>query len=175
MIRLGAHGWELHVGSRCADCEPFGRMRDRVFARVFMQRFAADPMATAAIRQALRMELPPWTMIRLFDGNATELMADLLVRGEWHVHAPLRMKDQGGGVSEAEEPDIAEIEQAPAAAGSSDPAPRPAPPPEEGSLPRTADEAAIAAAMKLASQLGIPFCEECAKAALKRAQEAAVA
>jgi hypothetical protein len=37
------------------------------------------------------------------------------------------------------------------------------------------DEAAIAAAMKMASRLGIPFCEECAKAALKRSQEPAYA
>jgi hypothetical protein len=174
-MRLGAHGWELHAGSRCAACEPFAGMRDRVFARVFVQRFATDPLAMAAIREVVRWELPPWTMIRLFSADTTELMADLLVRGHWHVHAPARMEDQGGGQSETEELDIAQIEQAPAPARSSNPAPRPAPPPEEGSLPRNADEAAIAAAMKAASAQGIPFCEECARAALSRAQGAAVA
>ena len=55
------------------------------------------------------------------------------------------------------------------------PEPPPQRPQEEGSLPRDADEAAIAAGMKMASLLGIPFCEECARAALKRAREAAYA
>jgi len=174
LIRLGAHGWEMHPGSRCAGCTPYPGLRDRVFARVMVQRLAADPLALAAMRQVVYGAPPPWTMIRLFPGDTTELMVDLLARGVWHVHAPERPEDQGGGQSEAEEADIAEIEQAPAASSSSDAA-RPAPPPEEGSLPRNADEAAIAAAMKLASQLGIPFCEECAKAALKRAKETAVA
>jgi hypothetical protein len=114
-------------------------------------------------------------MIKLFSVDAADLVADRLARGVWHVHAPARMEDQGGSKSETEEPDIAEIEQAPAAARSSDPAPRPAAPPEEGSLPRDADEAAIAAAMKAAAQLGVPFCEECARAALQRARGAAVA
>jgi hypothetical protein len=174
-MRLGAHGWELHAGSRCVACEPYAGLRDRVFARVFVQRFLSDPMAMGAIREVLRLELPPWTMIRVFNVGTTELMTDLLARGLWHVHAPARMEDQGGGQAEAEEPDIAEIEQAPAASTSNDPVRRPAPPPEEGSLPRNADEAAIVASLKLASEQGIPFCEECAKAALKRAQGAAVA
>jgi hypothetical protein len=146
-----------------------------VFARAFAQRLVTDPMAMAAIREVLRLELPPWTMVRLSPVEAAELIADLLARGHWHVHAPARMEEQGGGQLDAEEPDIAEIEQAPVAASSSDPAPKPALPPEEGSLPRNADEAAIAAAMKLASELGIPFCEECARAAMQRAKGAAVA
>lgn len=173
-MRLGAHGWGLHAGSRCGFCEPYAGMWDRVFARAFVQQFATDPMAMATIREVVRLELPPWTMIRLFGVGITEVMADLLVQGRWHVHAPVRMEDQGGGQLDAEEPDIAEIEQAPVAAGSSDPAPRPAPPPEDGSLPRNADEAAIVAGMKQASIMGTPFCEECAKAA-QRARGAAVA
>ena len=145
-----------------------------MFARVLVQRLAADPLALAAMRQVVYGAPPPWTMIRIFPVDTTELMVDLLARGVWHVHAPERPEDQGGGQLEAEEADIAEIEQAPAAS-SSDAAPRPAPPPEEGSLPRNADEAAIAVSMKLAAKLGIPFCEECAKAALQRAKGAAVA
>ncbi len=175
MVRLGAQGWELHPGTACAVCEPYPGLRDRLRARLFLQRFAKDPLAAEAIRHLLWRETPPWVMTKVTAPDATALMADLLSRGIWHVHAPPKLQDQGGGKSEAEvvEEDIAEIVQAPAS--SSEPAPRPAPPPEEGSLPRDADEAAIAAGMKLASLLGIPFCEECARAAMKRAQGAAVA
>ncbi|KAA6460914.1 hypothetical protein DYQ86_11575 [Acidobacteria bacterium AB60] len=167
MVRLGAHGWELHPGSRCGGCEPYPGLRDGVFARVFVQGFANDALAMGAIREVLREALPPWTMIRLFSDDAVELLGDLLERGVWHVHAPAPPKDNGGGKSETEELDIAEMvpAAAPAASGA---APRPAPPPEDGSLPRNADEAAIAASMKTAAALGIPFCEECAKAALQR-------
>jgi len=70
-----------------------------------------------------------------------------------------------------EEEDEAEIVKA--APASREPVVRPQPIAEEGSMPRSADEAAIAESMKTASKLGIPFCEECAKAALKRTREAA--
>ena len=154
-------------------CKPYPGLRDRLWARMFLLRIAKDPLAAEAIRHALWRDAHPWVMTKTMGVDATGQMADLLSRGIWHVHAPPLPDDQGGGVSEAEEEDIAEIEQVPAA--SDGPAPRPAPPPEEGLLPRNADEAAIAAGMKLASLLGIPFCEECARAALKRAREAAVA
>jgi hypothetical protein len=175
MIRLGAEGWELHPGIECGNCDPYPGLRDRLWARMFLGRIASDPLAADAIRHALWCGVHPWTMTKTMGVDAVGQMADLLSRGIWHVHAPPLPDDQGGGGSEveAEEEDMAEIAQAPAA--SDGPAPRPAPPPEEGSLPRNADEAAIAAGMKLASLLGIPFCEECAKAALKRAREAAVA
>jgi hypothetical protein len=175
MIRLGVHGWELRPGTECDDCEPYPGMRDLLWARIFLQGMAKDPLAVDAIRHLLWSETHPWTLTKVASVDQTGLMADLLSRGLWHVHAPPIPDDQGGGSSEvdAEEEDIADIEQGPAS--SNDPAPRAAPPPEEASLPRTADEAAIATAMKLAAELGIPFCEECAKAAMNRAREAAVA
>ena len=173
MIRIGADGWELHPGRECGDCEPYPGLRDGLWARMFLQGLARDPLAAVAIRHVLWGETHPWTMTKTTGVDATGQMADLLSRGIWHVHAPRLPDDQGGGVSEAEELDIAEI--APAPAASDGPAPQAAPPPEDALLPRNADEAAIAAGMKLAALLGIPFCEECARAALARARGAAVA
>jgi hypothetical protein len=165
----------LHPGRECGNCEPYPGLRDRLWARMFLQGLARDPLAAIAIRHVLWGETHSWTMTKITGVDATGQMADLLSRGIWHVHAPPLPEDQGGGggENEAEEEDIADIELA--AAASDGPAPRAAPPPEEALLPRNADEAAIAAGMKLASLLGIPFCEECAKAALARTRGAAVA
>jgi hypothetical protein len=99
-------------------------------------------------------------------------MAKLLVDGAWHVHAPVLPKTEGAGGSESEEIDLAEIVSSLPLSPTS-PEPPAAKPQDEGSLPANADEAAIAEGLKMASLLGIPFCEECARAALKRAQEAA--
>jgi len=101
-------------------------------------------------------------------------MAKRLADGEWHVHAPsLPDTDSAapGESSAPEEVDLAEIVSSLPASPNS-PA-LPPPPQKEGQLARNADEQAIAAAMKQASALGMPFCEECARAAMKRAQEAA--
>jgi hypothetical protein len=178
MICLGASRWELHPGTKCADCHPYPSLRDRFWARTFVRNLMTEPLAATAIRQLLSREVHPWPLPRTTADDATEQLASLLNWGLWHVHAPALPKDNGGASGESdghqeEEKDIAEIVRAPARRP--EPAARPKPIEEEGSLPRTADEAAIANGMKLASRLGIPFCEECAKAALKRAREAAVA
>jgi hypothetical protein len=173
MIRLGTSGWELYPGPKCADCQPYPGLRDRFWARIFLQKLTKEALAAAAIRHLLWREVHPWPLTRITADDATDHMAVQLSRGIWHVHAPAL--PQAGGVSNSapEEEDEAEIIHA--APASRDPVARPQPVQEEGSLPRSADEAAIAAAMKMASRLGIPLCEECAKAALKKPQEAAYA
>jgi hypothetical protein len=115
----------------------------------------------------------PWALTRISANLAAAQMAALLSSGIWHVHAPAPPEAGGGAASEAvaEEKDIAEIVQG--AALREEPAARPQPVAEEGLLPRSADEAAIAQSMKTASKLGTPFCEECAKASEKKPREAA--
>jgi hypothetical protein len=175
MIRLGVRGWELHPGTSCAECPPGPGPRGRLWAGLFLQRYRNDPTAIAAIRDALGKDTPPFALTKLTTQGAIERMALLISHGDWHVHSPAVPKEAGavGGESSVEEEDEAEMVSG-LPVRNDRPAPPP-PPPEEASLPRSADEAAIAAGMKLASELGIPFCEECARAALKRAREAAYA
>ena len=175
MIRLDASGWELHPGPECEGCTPHHGLRERAPARIFLQRFKRDPFAVETMRHIMARDVLPGPLNRITTDEVTNHFAALLGRGLWHVHAPaLREDDAGGkpGSEPEEEEDLAEIVQG-AAPQASDQSPRPQPVQEEGALPRNADEAAIVAAMKLASKLGIPFCEECAKAAMKRAREAA--
>ena len=176
MIRLGVRGWELHRGPACAGgCEPVSGLRDRFWASLWLRQFKSEPSAIYVIRHLVAESNSSWPLPKTATDGAIDLMANLLRDGEWHVHAPVL--PEGGGAagtdSAAEEEDLAETVSAlPALSDRPEPPP---PPQEEALLPRNADEEAIAAAMKLASQLGIPFCEECARAALKRAREAAVA
>jgi hypothetical protein len=174
-IDLGKNGWELHPGPECDSCQPHPGLRNRLSARLFLKLLTKDAVVAAAIRRLLASGGLPWAHTRITADDLNHYAADLLSRGVWHVHPPVLCKGDGArsNESDSEEEDEAEIVQGPAVRNER--AARPQPVPEEGSLPRSADEAAIADAMKLASQLGVPFCEECAKAAMKRAQEAAVA
>ncbi len=174
MIRLGVQGWELHRGPACNGCTPVPGLRDRFWARAWLQQFKSDQASLFAIRHLVLEFNTRWALPKATTDQTIDWMAKLLEDGEWHVHAPVLHDGGAAGGSDAaplEEEDLAEIVSAPSAASARPAAPPP--PVEEGALPRNADEEAIAQAMKLASVLGIPFCEECARAALKRAREAA--
>jgi hypothetical protein len=176
MVRLGDKNWELHRGPKCPDCEPVNGLRDRFWATQWLRPFKNDPLNLQTIRRLISENRTSWALSRTTNVQAIEQMAMLLRDGRWHVHAPVLTGNSGGsGESpDDEEEDEAEIVPAAAASRRSSAAPPPkAAEPEEGSLPRNADEAAIAEKLKLASKLNLPFCEECAKAAQKRAPEAA--
>jgi hypothetical protein len=176
MIRLGSRGWELHRGPACADCTPYPLLRDAFWARLWLRQLKIDPDVLYQIRHVV-LEANTWWPLRSATTDQTiEWMAKLLANGAWHVHAPV-LRETGGAASgqnsASEEVDLAEIASSMPAVRSS---PEPPPPPQqEGALPADADEATIAAAMKQAAAMGIPFCEECTRAALKRARQAASA
>jgi hypothetical protein len=172
MVRLGSRGWVLYRGAACADCQPYPGLRNASWARLWLQQFKSEPAALYEIRRMV-VEADTWYPLhKSTDDDTIGWMAKLLADGAWHVHVPALPKTDGAGGSESEEIDLAEIVSSlPALADS--PKPPPPKPPDEGSLPADADEAAIAEGMKMASRLGIPFCEECARAALKRSREAA--
>jgi len=174
MIRLGSRGWEICRGPACADCTPYPGLRDAFWARLWLRQFKNDPAVLYQIRHMVLEVDTWWALPRGTSDQVIDWMAKLLADGEWHVHAPVLPETGGaasGESSASEEVDLAEIVSSLPALTDS-PAPPP-PPQEEGLLPRNADEQAIAAAMKQAAAQGIPFCEECARAAMKRAQEAA--
>lgn len=174
MIRLGSRGWELSRGARCPECTPHPGLRDTFLASSWLRQFKTDPAVLSQIRHLVLETNTWWPLGNTSNDQVIECMARLLAAGEWHAHAPSLPKTDAAAPGEnSGEVDLAEIvSYLPAMA---DAPPPPEPPQEQGMLPVNADEAAIAASMKLASQLGIPFCEECARAALKRSREAASA
>jgi len=176
MIRLGVRGWELHRGPACDGCTPVPGLRDRFWVRAWLRQFKSDQASLFAIRQLVSECNTRWPLHKATTDQTIDWMSMLLAEGEWHVHSPV-LHDGGaaggGDTPPAEEEDLAEIVSATSIASERPDLPKP--PAEEGALPRNADEEAIAQSMKLASEQGIPFCEECAKAALKRAREAAYA
>ena len=170
MTRLGSQGWGVHGGDACPACSSAAGRRDMFWARQWLQQFRSDPAALATIRRLVLESETWWPLHKATNDQVIEWMAKLVGDGVWHAHAPVLPKDDSAGPGEAAaEVDLAEIvSSAPAVRES----PEPPPPPQEAALlPGNADEAAIATSMKTASALGIPFCEECAKAAaMKRAQ-----
>jgi len=174
MVRLGGRDWEIHRGPECAACTPYPGLRDAFWARLWLRQFKSDPSVLYQIRHLVLEADTWWAVPRGTSDQVIDWMAKLLADGECHVHAPsLPDTDSAapGESSAPEEVDLAEIVSSLPASPNS-PA-LPPPPQKEGQFARNADEQAIAAAMKQASALGIPSCEECARAAMKRAQEAA--
>jgi hypothetical protein len=149
-------------------------VRNHAAARMWLQQFKHDPLAMHQLRILLSESHLPWSLHRAQPYQVIDWVASLLGHGKWHVHAPVLVDGgQTGDESSGDEADIADIETAAPVLNDRKDAPQR--PQEEGSLPRSVDEATLVAGMKLASELGIPFCEECAKAAAKRALEAAFA
>jgi hypothetical protein len=121
-----------------------------------------------AMRNVLRFEGPSVPMNRLRDEDVIEQVAHLVKSGLWHVCQPVvRVYN----VSIAEEPAVMPVPRR----GASPPPPPFSDVSEPATLPANADQAAIAAAMTMASKLGIPFCEECFKKALRRGAARAAA
>jgi hypothetical protein len=170
MLRLGAQKWELHRGSECQDCKPVFGLQDRFLARQWLRQFQGDAIAIRDIRDLLSHEGASGTLSRMTDDELIAQMANLLNYGFWHVHPQPVVVSAGGSSgagTQAEAPEP-EARRAPDRARSPE---VPVPVEEAASLPGTADEAAIAATLKQASEQGIPFCEECMKAALRNAQQ----
>jgi hypothetical protein len=169
LIKLG--GWQLHRVSKCSSARTLDALEQGTAAKNWLQAYRRDPFAMMAMRNVLRVEGPAIPVNRLRDEDVIEQVANLVKSGVWHVCEPVM---RVYNVLVAQEPAVMPVPRwGPAA---SPPPPPISDVPEPASLPANADQAATAAAMTLASKLGIPFCEECFKAALRRkAAQAAAA
>jgi hypothetical protein len=114
MIRLGTSGWQLYPGTNCGHCQPYPGLRDRFWARVFLQQFTKEAGAATAIRNLLAQDVHPWALTKITADDATDQMAILLSRGIWHVHSPILPKSDGAadnvsyvGREEADEAEVA--------------------------------------------------------------------
>ena len=179
MLRLGAQKWEVHRGSECHACKPVFGLRDRFWARQWLQQFKGDALAIRAIRDLLSNQSTSGTLSRMSDDDAIAQMANLLSCGTWHVHTQAVEAARAGGAGAGKPAEAIpeemvhapEVRRLPARGRSSE---RSMPVEETASLPRTADEAAIATSLRRAADHGIPFCEECMKASLRNVQPGGV-
>jgi hypothetical protein len=168
VVNLG--GWQLHRASNCRSTRTLEALEQGSAARYWLQEYRKDPFAMTAMRNVLRVEGPSVPMNRLRDEDVIEHVAHLLKGGLWHICEPVM---RVYSVLLAQEPAIMPVPRWGSAAPSSPPLVSDIPDPV--SLPANADQAAIAAAMTLASKAGIPFCEECFKSAVRRASAQAAA
>jgi hypothetical protein len=168
IVNLG--GWQLHRAGNCGSTRTLDALEQGSAAKHWLQAYRKDPFAMTAMRNALLVERPPVPMNRLRDEDVIEQVAHLLKRGLWHVCEPVM---RVYNVLLAQEPAVMPVPRWGSAA--SPPPPPVSDVPEPASLPANADQAAIAAAMAQASKLGIPFCEECFKKAMRRAAAEAAA
>lgn len=168
VVNLG--GWQLHRVSNCRSARTLNALEQGSAAKHWLQAQLKDPFAMTAMRNVLRVEGSPVPMNRLRNEEVIEQVAHLVKCGLWHVCQPVM---RVYSVLKAEEPAVMPVPRRGSAA--SPPPPPFSDAPESPSLPANADQAATAAAMAQASKLGIPFCEECFKKALRRAAAEAAA
>jgi hypothetical protein len=153
-VPLGRDGWFLSSGEDPGLPDEFRFQADDALATQFLNDFGEDINLTNELRRVLDLGDE-------FDASDLQgQIAGRLAQGLWRVHRPAR---EWVRASLAAEPDAGPA--FPLDARSSPPPPSAAPPPEGSTFPNDADLAAIAAVQKAAAEMGIPFCEECAKAA----------
>jgi len=157
---------EMLTGSAGASFDPsrrcFGDFRDRSFALGFLARFRSSPIAISRLRSLLNQQtvvggLPLATAEDVLHGVAILLSSGRVIPGErWYARGGTASDEKLKGTSQPAGPPAA--------------APGPADDQEdEASTFDNVDAAAQAAGLRAAAAAGVPFCEECAKAALARA------
>lgn len=151
---------ELCPWSDCAGCEPHLPAADESAAR----RWATTALADGAQVHRLRAQaagLPGLVLANTTDHQLAEALVHAIVQGRLRVC---------GGRRRPLMRLAAQVAPPPAAPAASSSAPRRAPPPPPPpAAPPAVDAAATAQALRAASENGVPFCEECARAAAARA------
>jgi hypothetical protein len=134
------------------------RFPDAARAKQFLAGFKADPVAMAGLRRLLAERDWLHTPARMSDDDVLKAVAALLSRGE--LVAGVEWK-----------PRVAAPVQPGAASAAASPAPSREPAadePEPNTFEASHDGAAQAAALIAAAETGVPFCEECERAARAR-------
>lgn len=132
-----------------------------MYAGVWLRQLKSDAFKVEELRQLLAGDSLS-LLYRMTDDEILERVANLIGGGFLHVHIRVvEVREDGGSAVQAA------VEQAPVPIRRE--AARPVVIPESDSLASDADHAAIAGVLKAAAASGVPFCEECAKAAQQRA------
>lgn len=160
----------LCTWSQCSGCESLVRPEDATAARQWVGRFIGDEVMMARLRQlalAAGAEASP----QMCDDHAlADRIAAGIAAGLMRVCGPAKALTLYGLA-------VLAPAAAPAPPAPSPPPPRvapvAAPPPVETTFGPDLDVAAMVTVLVQAAQDGVPFCEQCAKAAAKRQVEAA--
>ena len=163
-IQLGYWRWKIYRWNEHPN--PFRGRSD--LALEWLRRFQNNRMVMAELRDKLASagaNLPKWSD----DGRVLQEVADRLSSGEFQVCAESSHPFQtAAAVVTPPDPEAEAAAQILAAPREAPPPPPPAPAAEsepEPTLSSCADPAATAENLKQAAGEGVPFCEECAKAA----------
>ena len=159
--------WHQHPGDRLPAV-------DEISARQWLDRHAINDVERSALRGAALGLADGTELSRLDDAQLKDHLSAALMRG--HLSAAAKTSVVLRRLTQSAQP-AAAITGAPAVAASSpraaaEAAPAPA---AETTFGPGLDVAAQVAALVQAAQDGVPFCEECAKAAAKRMLEKAAA
>ena len=162
----------LCTWSQCSGCESLVRAGDATAARQWVGRFVGDEVTMARLRQLALAAGAEASPQRCDDHALAERIAAGIMAGSMRVCGPAKAPSLYG-LAAAMTPIAAPA--APPAPSPTPPrvAPEAAPPPVETTFGSDLDVAAMVAVLVLAAQAGVPFCEECAKAAGKRAEASA--
>lgn len=167
--------WDFHTWDRCGELGGARNFADRKAAAFWLMQFKSDLSAMANFRTlaASSSDAGP-ALIRSNDNEVLKILSSLLDRGILHAHslpapATAFRFGQSSAVSGKETPAARSPNTSQRA--STQPQPSTAPQKlaeEDDTFSYTTDGAATAAVLRSAAASGVPFCEECAKAAAAR-------
>jgi hypothetical protein len=127
---------------------------------LWLQRVRSDRRKLLEARTLLSQRFLPWAACQFSDEDVLERLTDLLESGRLHLHAPPApvLTDVAWDATTADDEDF----YTPAASQS-------APVEDPSTFGTDSDAGAQAAALAAAAAAGVPFCQQCAAAAARRA------
>lgn len=163
--------WVIHSGQRCRESDRPWRFSDRQAASSWLKQFRPDPHFMASLRAVLSEHGHAGARFwRSSDEEALQALSWLLSSGVLHAHRVPAPATRGRSAATASaSPQAAASSPKPTASRTSSASPPPTPVAEADTFSAQTDAAATAAVLRSAAASGVPFCEECAKAASGRA------
>jgi hypothetical protein len=154
-VPIGNDGWYLCDRGDRPDGEYTEFHGNRTLALQWAYQFRGDYFSLGTLRRLAGDSFPPRT-----DEQIAQELAWRLTSGAWVARRDVVRTEGGAGARTEAPPAFPMGDRRP-------PPPRaPGPGPEAALFPGDIDPEAIAEAQKQAAALGVPFCEECLRAAL---------
>ena len=156
----------LCTWSQCSGCESPVRPGDGTAARQWVGRFIGNEVVMSRLRQLAQSSGADESPLMSDNQALADRIAASIMSGSIRVCGPAKAVTLYG-LTTLKAPAAA---PAPPAAAPTAPrsAPVAPPPPVETTFGSELDVAAMVAVLRAAAKEGVPFCEECAKAAVKR-------
>lgn len=157
----------LCTWSQCSGCESLVRAGDATAARQWVGRFVGDEVTMARLRQ-LALTAGAEASPQMCDDQAlVDRITAAITAGAMRVCGPAKaIRLLGMPIRQAAAPPPSAAAAPPRAAAA-------APPPAaETTFAVDLDVAAMVAVLRAAAQVGVPFCEECAKKAAEKQKAA---